>query len=160
MQPVNPITDRLSTARQAPAPRTVLSLAYGGLLPFVALLAASLLDPARSAVWQDFSVRYGAVILSFVGALHWGFAMLSSTLDARQRNRSLLWSVMPALLAWLALALAPRAASVMLAAGFGLHYLQDWRLDQTADLPGWYLPLRLRLTLIATACLLLTVYAA
>jgi hypothetical protein len=45
--------------------------------PFVALAAAGLLDPQRSAIWQRLALHYGAVILSFVGALHWGCAMIA-----------------------------------------------------------------------------------
>ena len=65
--------DELEKARQISrgrTPRLVACLAYAGLIPFLALLAASWLDTQRSGVWQQLSLQYGAVILSFVGALH------------------------------------------------------------------------------------------
>lgn len=160
MRPADSITPRLTTSRREPPPRTVVYLAYGGLLPFLGLMAASLLDPDRVGVWQQFSLNYGAVILSFVGALHWGFAMQTTVMSERQRNSSLIWSVIPALLAWLALALDPLAGSALVAAGFGVHYVQDWRLDRHADLPGWYLPLRLTLSATAAVSLLVTSLSA
>ena len=141
-------------------PRAVAWLAYGGLLPFVGLALASFLDPHSSGAWQQMALNYGAIILSFVGALHWGFAMSAPAMSERKRSVCFAWSVMPALLAWLALLLDPLAASALLAAGFGIHYVQDWRLVRHTGLPAWYLPLRLRLTVVAVLSLLGTSFAS
>ena len=140
----------------ARAPRTVALLGYGGLLPFGALALLLLLDGARSALWWPALLAYGAVILSFVGALHWGFAMALPALGAAQRQGLWAWSVVPALVAWPAVLWAAPGAAVLLVAGFVAHYAQDRRLvAQTgAALPAWYLPLRTRLTLVASVCLL------
>ncbi|MBG6222067.1 MULTISPECIES: DUF3429 domain-containing protein [unclassified Janthinobacterium] len=143
----------------ARTPRIVACLAYAGLIPFLALLAATWLDTPRSGIWQHLSLQYGAVILSFVGALHWGFAMSTQFISDRKRNVCYAWSVIPALLAWLALALDPLAGSALLATGFGVHYLQDWRLFRHAGLPAWYLPMRLQLSIVAAASLLGTSFA-
>src|SRR4051812_24318559 len=104
------------------APRMVASLGYGGLLPVIALMAASFLDTPRSGAWQQGLLNYGAVILAFVGALHWGFAMGTLPMDGRARSVSFAWSVVPALLA----------------VGFAAHYVQDRRLARHAVLPLWY----------------------
>jgi len=146
------------TQSPAPAslPRPVAWLGYGGLLPFLALAAAVLLrleeDLARAAL-----VGYGAVILSFVGALHWGFAMLLPGLDEAERTRLFAWSTVPALVAWPALLAPPPLAAFILMAGFVAHYLHDRRLARRADLPAWYLPLRLQLS--SVACLSLVALA-
>ena len=132
----------------------VAALGYGGLLPFVALASASVLDAEAMLRWQSALLSYGAVILSFIGALHWGFAISVSGLSDRQRNACYCWSIIPALLAWSTFFLAPIVASALLAAGFLAHYLQDWRLVRQTDLPLWYLPLRLRLTVVACLSLL------
>jgi hypothetical protein len=50
--------------------------------------------------------------------------------------------------------LAGSAASLILVLGFVLHLVQDRRLAGPAELPGWYLPLRWRLTVVAGLCLL------
>ena len=60
-----------------------------------------------------------------------------------------------ALIAWLALLLPPLLASLFLIAGFIAHYRQDRRLASVAGLPLWYLPLRLRLSVVACLCLAL-----
>lgn len=135
-------------------PRMVAWLGYGGLIPFIALLPASLLDPHHGPVWSDALYGYGAIILSFVGALHWGLAMSLPDLGERQRSAWFAWSVVPALIAWPAFLFSPALAGPLLVFGFIAHYLQDRRLARQATLPGWYLPLRLRLTSVAVICLL------
>ncbi len=134
-------------------PRHVALLGYGGLLPFAGLSAAHLLGVAPQATAQAL-LAYGAVILSFVGALHWAFAMTLQGLPEPRRAWMYAWSTVPALMAWPALLLEPRVGSVILVAAFAIHYLQDRRLAARAELPGWYLPLRLRLSTVAIVCLL------
>jgi Protein of unknown function (DUF3429) len=135
-------------------PPIVAWLGYGGLLPFAALAAAAWFDGNHSSLWRDAVLAYGAVILSFVGALHWGFAMSQSDMTANQRTRSFVWSVVPSLLAWMALLMTPKYATMLLVAGFLIHFWQDRRLVQQVNLPAWYLPLRLQLTLVACLSLL------
>jgi len=134
-------------------PRSVAWLGYGGLLPFLFLAPASLLDAHHGPLWSDALFAYGAIILSFVGALHWAFAMLLNELTEKQRTARFVWSVVPALLAWPALLLSPLLSGPLLICGFLTHYWQDRRLDSIAQLPAWYLPLRFRLTTVACLCL-------
>lgn len=141
-------------------PRTVAWLGYGGLLPFVLLAPASLLDHHHGAVWSDALVAYGAIILSFIGALHWGLAMTLPELSERQRSAWFAWSVVPALIAWPAVLFSPIVAAPLLVFGFIAHYLQDRRLARQANLPDWYLPLRLRLSSVAVICLVASVFAS
>ena len=137
-------------------PLSVAWLGYGGLLPFLALSLGSVLDVHHRLLWADALVGYGAVILSFVGALHWGLAMALPDLPESTRRGCYLWSVVPALLAWPATVLSADYASLLLIFGFIAHYLQDRRLAPLARLPGWYLPLRLQLSAVACLCLATT----
>lgn len=148
-------------------PSSVVWLGYGGLLPFIALAAGSFFSPEYGARCQVALILYGTVILSFVGALHWGFAMTLPGLSASKRSESLVWSVFPALLAWLAALLMVAAvrdsfvsatlgatvAAGLLLVGFISNYVQDARLASVARIPAWYLPLRLRLTVVACICI-------
>lgn len=137
-------------------PNPVALLGYGGLIPFVALAAALRGNPAHQGAWAYALITYGAVILSFVGALHWAFAMRQEAAAARGR---FVWSVIPALVAWAALllfALVPhgaRIAAALLILVFIAHYLLDRGLAASLALPVWYLPLRGRLTAVACLCL-------
>lgn len=148
------------TARGAePPPRAVAWLGYGGLLPFVALASAAVaahLSNHSPAMWHAALLAYSASILSFVGALHWGFAMTLRGISPAQQTASFVWSVVPALVAWVALLTAPVVATALLVAGFAVHYGRDRRLTSQADLPAWYLPMRFRLTLVACLCLILS----
>lgn len=136
-------------------PSAVAWLGYGGLLPFVLFATAIYFFPQYNVFFGRSLLAYGAVILSFVGALHWGFAMTLQSLSAKQRLRAYLWSVVPALLAWPALVIESAAVgSALLITGFVANYWRDVCLVRVAELPDWYLPLRLRLTSVACLCLL------
>jgi tellurite resistance protein TehA-like permease len=145
---------------RSPLPSTVAWLGYGGLIPFVAAAAVAVVGGDYAGFCSYALFAYGAVILSFVGAVHWGFALTCTDLSDQQRNATWAWSVVPALLAWLALLVTPAAAGVILVAGFVAQYLQDRKLSRHHSLPAWYLPLRLRLTSVACACLAAGAFAA
>ena len=150
------------TSNTSALPTPVALLGYGGLIPFVGLAIAGFFvsDSLQPRVLFAL-ITYGAIILSFVGALHWGFATARPGLSATLRMQLFIWSVVPALLGWSALLLieiSPVAASALLIAVFATHLRQDIRLvrqNGLTDLPGWYLPLRARLTLVAIISLLL-----
>ena len=135
-------------------PRLVAMLGYGGLIPFVGLAALARLDPARQMHWSAALLDYGAVILAFVGALHWALAMQATGLAHVHRAQAYAWSVVPALLGWVALQLSATAGSPLLVVGFILHLGADRQLATRMALPAWYLPLRLQLTAVAGLCLL------
>lgn len=124
-------------------------LGYAGLLPFLpALVLPWLQPPSLATLAQNALLAYGAIILSFVGALHW-----QAGLHARSAGESaarLIFSVLPALLGWLALLLQPVPAYVFLITGFLLVYGFDrrWR-----DGDAWFLELRRRLTAGVVLCL-------
>lgn len=140
-------------------PAAVAWLGYGGLLPFVGMALLVHLEPQTAGLGLRALIGYGAVILSFVGALHWGFAMIACGLDANRRARAYSWSVVPALLAWPSLLLPAHQGALLLVLGFVLHLVQDRRLARHARLPGWYLPLRWRLTVVASLSLLAGAWA-
>ena len=128
-------------------------LGASGALPFLILGVLSWTD------WQDHArlalIAYGACILSFVGALHWAFAMTASGLADAERTRLYVWSIVPSLLAWVALLLPQFWGIPLLVAGLWAHFLQDRRLVVRITLQDWYLPLRLGLTGAASLGLLL-----
>lgn len=138
-------------------PRLVAWLGYGGLIPFVTLASAVLLDPHHAVMWRYALLSYGAIILTFIGAVHWGLAMSLPALSEGQRSVCFAWSVVPALMAWPTFALTPVLGACLLVMGFVLHYGQDLRLARRTMLPAWYLPLRTRLSGIAILCLVVAI---
>lgn len=144
----------------SPIPAVPRTLGAAGAMPFLILAAMAGIQWPYQAPSQFALMAYGAVILSFVGALHWAFAMILDGLTERERSQHYYWSVVPALLGWIALLLPPVATLLLLLAGFWSHYLLDRRLAVAANLPQWYLPLRLTLTLTVSLALLLALAAA
>ena len=131
---------------------TARLLGFGGLLPFMFLAAATMMGlrtpfaPAPALL-----IGYGAIILSFVGALHWGVQLQ----ETPAKSGRYLWSVMPALIGWLALMLPAVSAALCLIIGLILCWLYDWRVITQKEWPPFMLSLRTILT--AIACLSLSV---
>ena len=134
-------------------PTAVAWLGYGGLIPFVVPALCVALTLGNTAFWLQALAAYGAAILSFVGALHWAFAMLLPGLTPSHRRYSYVWSTMPALAAWVAILLPTAPGLLLLMAGFVAHYAHDLKLVKTVNLPAWYLPLRTQLSIGATLSL-------
>jgi len=128
-------------------------LGYGGLIPFVALaLVVWLADPLLARMAVSAQLGYGALILTFVGALHWGRGMAGGGSAA-----AFIWSVLPSLWAWVAMMMPQRPALLMMAVGLALAWGVDQRLYADARAQAWhagFMRLRAHLTLVATVALL------
>lgn len=135
--------------RQSSMPTAVGMLGYGGLIPFIGLATLANIEPSHGILYRGALLLYGAVILSFVGAIHWGVAMMVTDLNDQDRRAAYVWSVIPALMAWMTYILSPITAALALVLGFLLQYWRDATLARKIAWPVWYLPLRIRLTLVA-----------
>ena len=132
------------------APPLANLMGFGGLIPFFVCAGAA---HSGVAPWAGLALVicgiYAAVILSFVGAVHWGLAMQSD-----RSPRWFVWSVLPALYAWLPIVfLDARTALLALMPGFLLCWSVDRRAAEAGLLPGWYMRLRHMLTLGAMMAL-------
>ena len=131
---------------------TARLLGYGGLLPFLLLGGAVVLDlhtpfaPASALL-----IGYGAVILSFVGALHWGAQLNKAT--EQISAFAFLWSVLPALLGWAALMMPVIIATSLLIIGLIMCLIYDLRRFKQGDWPIWMRSLRIALTTLACVSL-------
>ena len=130
-------------------------LGYMGLLPIIAPTILLFLDGNHSVMLSHWLINYAAIILTFVGALHWAFAMTVDKLSERDKSLTFIWSVIPALVGWIALFINAFYACLLLAIFFILNLTQDKKFPKNSGLPLWYLPLRSRLTYLVTTCLLL-----
>lgn len=145
-----------SPAASAPSlPSSVSALGYAGLLPFAAAtLGSVLLDGEQRAFSLRALIAYAAVILSFLGAVHWGLALRAA---GGEVGRAFAVGVLPSLVGWVALLLSERHALALLLAGFGAFWLYEHRIAGERWLPPDYLVLRRHLTLLV--CSLLAVAA-
>lgn len=134
-------------------------LGVAGFVPFLLLLlGAWLAPPAIVSEFIKAQQGYAMVVLAFVGAIHWGAAAAAAGLSVEQTRAAMLWSVCPALLAWLS-TMAGGFGFAVLMAGFLIAYQVDKRLYAWYPLPGRMLRLRLKLTVAVIAALALTVIA-
>ncbi len=129
---------------------TAKTLGYAGLIPFVIFSIGSWTTLPYVADSTFVLITYAAIILSFMGAIHWG-ATISNA--ARHNSKNLVVSVMPALAAWLALLLPEIFALVILFVGFILLIAYDLAVAKSQALPNWYISMRIRLTFVVTLCL-------
>ena len=130
-----------------PAPPAAFSIAHllghAGLLPFVASAALVWwLPPEAAARVVAALLAYAALILSFLGGIHWGIGFRDGG------SWPFVWGVMPSLGAWPALLLPNRAGLVLLGVLLLLCYGVDRLRYPRHDMAAW-LPLRLRLSGVA-----------
>ena len=125
-------------------------LGYAGLVPFVVFSIGAWLPLPYVVHPVDYLVAYAAVILAFMGAIHWGAAMAGKQ---GLRARYFVASVIPALVAWTTLLMPQSIALLVLLAGFVSLYAFDRATSRLQDFPGWYVPMRLRLTTVVAVCL-------
>ncbi|KAK6302829.1 hypothetical protein J4Q44_G00271840 [Coregonus suidteri] len=146
---------RLSMKALANAPKPALYLGFSGLLPF---LGAPLLMAVTQSYLPEVAyaqVVYGASIVSFLGGARWGFALPEGS-PAQPDWMNLGNSVVPSLLAWLALLcrdnITEGALVVIMGLGLALHY----DLTLLPGYPSWFKAMRTILTLVATFSLVAT----
>ena len=65
------------------------------------------------------------------------------------------WSVVPAIVAWIALLLPPFAGTLVMLVMFIVQLVADHKLVRHFPITPWYLHLRQRLTLVVVLCLTL-----
>ena len=137
-------------------------LGYSGTIPFISLAVILLLantsftTPVASALAASALHIYGAIILSFLGGLHWG--RIACNPDIKPSDKwFLIYSVLPSLIGWSSYLLADiwQDTALMLIAGFIISYVVDIRFIKLGAWQSWMKPLRTNLTLIV--CFSLTV---
>lgn len=140
--------------------RLVLQLGYAGLIPFFLMTLG--VWTAEETWIGDFvkgQLAYAMVILSFLGGVHWGVALLSNILPEDISRRALSWGVTPSLIAWCATLFSGFGFAVMMA-GFIAALQVDKQLYAAYGMPDWMIPMRKRLTTVVVLLLLLTVIGA
>jgi hypothetical protein len=137
-----------SRASTATGPtREARLLGIAGLLPFVGGAASLwILPPEWLGLVANALLAYAALIVSFLGGIHWGLAMPQPGL----RRKQLIWGVLPSLLGWGALLLNSIWGLVLMAASLLLCYVVDTKFYRAQGLGDW-LRLRAMLTAVAVA---------
>ncbi|MEQ2195563.1 Transmembrane protein 69, partial [Xenoophorus captivus] len=134
-------------------PKPALYLGFAGLIPFI---SPTLLMAVTESYYPQLAyaqVAYAASIVSFLGGARWGFALPESS-PAKPDWINLANSVVPSLLAWIAMlisdSIVPAASMVIIGLGISLHY----DLSLLPTYPSWFKALRTVLTIVAFFSLL------
>lgn len=143
-------------------PSIVRILGYAGLIPFIGLaFIVQLADSPNDLIALESLVAYGAVIVSFLGALHWGacFKTIGTSTQNRWLDHSVwIWGIMPALIAWLAIHIFIPLALLLLAATLIVQRAIDQRAYAyyfaNAQMANAFLHMRTHLTVVASVCLI------
>ena len=131
-------------------------LGWAGLIPF-AVAALCTHSGVDGLVLYGFlgGTGYAAVILAFLGAVHWGLAMQDN-----RHNYWYVWAVTPSLLATVTLMLFDMQwRLVALIPLFGLVWSVDMQAAQRGLFPRWYMALRSQLTIGAIISLSVMFFA-
>jgi Protein of unknown function (DUF3429) len=135
------------------------ALGLGGLLPFIAGAAATVLAPdaAFAATARGALVAYGATILAFLGAVHWGLVLAGR--GPAPAARHLVLAVLPALVGAGAVLMPVDRGLAVLIIGLAAWAFHEQRVVGPAVLGEAYLGLRRSLTAVAIGCLVLALIA-
>ena len=142
---------------EAPAP--VLAFGLGGLIPFIGLAALGMSVPGTLRLfWLTTLAQYGVVILAFVGALQWGYAVAGQARGAHAWLRYG-WSVLPALAGCLSLQFSVWSGLRVQAVALFVSVAVDRAFAARYGAPAWLMPVRYLLTAVGAASLLIASYA-
>ena len=142
-----------------PLPTIAIMLGLAGLLPFAGCgLGALSPDPVLAERSLLALVAYGAVILAFLGGVHWGFALEGGgTPTVRVQRLRFGLGVLPSLLGWAALLVAfgglPLLALLLLMAGVIGTTVTEARAARGGLMPQSYMRLRWVLSAGVLVCL-------
>jgi hypothetical protein len=135
-------------------------LGFAGLIPFLLMmLGAWFADVSWLGDFVKGQLAYGIVILSFLGGIHWGVALLSASLTDADIKKALSWGVTPSLIAWSATLFGGFGFAVLMA-GFIAALQVDKQMYPVYGIPDWMLSLRKKLTVVVILSLMLTVIGA
>jgi hypothetical protein len=138
-------------------PPVAILLGAAGLIPFMVLGLSSVgANPVYSLSAAEELVGYGAVILAFLGGVHWGFT-LGETGDARAVRARLGLGVLPSLVGFVAIFAGvgghPIISLAILIAGFVGTLVMEMRAQKQDLMPSGYLVLRMALTAVVVLIL-------
>ena len=142
--------------------KMALYLGYGGLIPFVALSVCVIvgydIQGFLSISAETWLAIYAAVIISFLGASHWGVVIaMPNILSESEANSLLVYSIVPSLLAWLSFLFKMPNTLFILGILVLLCFLGDYLLlfkKLEKGLSKGFVKMRLHLTVVVSVCLI------
>lgn len=119
------------------AATNVLLIGYGVLVPLVAMAMVVVMtypNAGTDAVLKV-EITYAAALLSFLGGIRWGIALMAGA--AHLHFRPLVFVTLALPLAWTILFMSPMIALPVLMAGYMLVAFGE-RMGKESPVPDWY----------------------
>lgn len=154
-------THETADAKPGGVPKIARILVYAGMVPFIGGFLISLFGAPANLTLEVAMLAfkaYAAVILSFLGGVHWGMAL--TVTDPSEQQRSLIISVVPAIIGVVAVLLSAGPAFAVLAIAFLAQGIFDVFVFRKLRKGGWYARLRLEVTAIVVVLLALSAWFA
>ncbi|RPB07204.1 hypothetical protein P167DRAFT_457638, partial [Morchella conica CCBAS932] len=163
------------TFQLSEVPKEVLYIGFGGLVPYLGTSLSTLylawdinysqengmgyLISEETAghllhILEPLQVGLGAVILSFLGAVHWGLEMAEYGGKHSYKRYSL--SILAPVIAWPTLLLPVNIALIAQFVGFTGMYFADSTATSKGWAPRWYMTYRFLLTFVVGASIVMT----
>lgn len=133
--------------------RLARGLALAGFIPFAVLslwLAGIAADHPWRAETNLLLKTYAALILSFLGGIRWGTAMLSRSVAA---GRDMVASIVPSLVGWAALFVPAPHTYALLAVAFAAMGAWDNFAVHDKIAPAWFGRMRALLTVLVVSAM-------
>ncbi|KAJ1509282.1 hypothetical protein HMI54_001775 [Coelomomyces lativittatus] len=152
--PTRTWSNKVFSLSSVPNPPFYIGLA--GLLPFfippICILGGDASQDIFPFLWLH--VTYGASILTFLGAVHWGTAMAYDPSKVPSTSLALryTYSVTPCIFSSLTFLCPLDVALLLQLVGFHGVLVVDYLSWRHHYVPEWYLPLRIWLTSMVTFC--------
>lgn len=134
---------------------TAKLLGYAGLLPFILIPAFIIIGLMDAYIGYLHFVQYSAIILSFMGGIHW-----LDALQNRRKNHQLFASMLPSIVAWLSLVFLDGTVllSILSLSHLGVLVYDKYVLALEKDILIEYTQLRVLLTTVVVISHLIMVY--
>ncbi|TCD63532.1 hypothetical protein EIP91_005302 [Steccherinum ochraceum] len=159
-----------AVAHSVPTPYIVFGLAGG--LPYLGATATTIylarqagmaatgvitsIDPGVAITYLDqalsLQMTYGAVMLSFLGALHWG--MEFAGYGGHKGYSRLFLGAAPVVWAWSTLAFMPVESLLLQWTGFTALWYADMKATNAGWAPKWYSQYRFYLSILVGSCII------
>ncbi|TPX38168.1 hypothetical protein SmJEL517_g00186 [Synchytrium microbalum] len=152
------VVDNNPSDKKEQTPAAAKYLGYAGLIPYLATTGVGVYMQELGPLLAEVQGQYGACILSFMGAVHWGLAMSNYGNPPSNTSRYIL-STAPSLVAFGSLLMTlPEYTLATQLGGFIALLVYDLRARSRGLVNTWYPGLRILLTSVVSVCIGTTLY--
>jgi len=141
--------------------KLIILISILGLLPFFFGLIDLFFNKKNLFFLINLPKYYGAIILTFLGAVYWGIILNDShknLISEKIKTYIICWSIIPSLWSGIILIFSHKITIIILALCFIIVQIVDEYIIKYFKFPMWYLFLRRSLTMVVVLILTLSYF--